>query len=172
MNLLRDAPVWAQLLLTAILVGAAIHDCLQRRISNWLCLAVALAAVIAAIAAGPTSSLWQNGVIGALLLGIGLPLFAAGWLGGGDVKLLTALGLWTNFAVVLPLLACVLLAGGVVALLSIMVRGGRAARRSKGVPYGVAIAIGTAIMLLRPTMFEPPRPDPLDLRSARAAIAR
>ena len=165
MNLLLDAPLWAQLLLVAILLGAAAQDIVQRKISNWLCLAVILAAVAAAIAIGPTFALWQNALCFVLLLALGTPLFAAGWLGGGDVKLLAALGLWANFAVILPLIACILIGGGVLAALSLAVRGARAARRAKGVPYGVAIAVGAAIVLLQPALFATQRPNPLDLKA-------
>jgi prepilin peptidase CpaA len=171
-NLLRDAPLWAQLLLAALLLGAAVQDIVQRRISNWLCLGVLIAAVAAAAAIGPTLGLWQNGVCFLLLLGLGLPLFAADWLGGGDVKLFAALGLWANFAVILPLVACILIGGGVLAILSLAVRGGRAVRRTKGVPYGVAIAVGAAIMLLQPVLFrlDAQPTNPLDLTAARKAL--
>jgi len=163
-NLLNDAPLWAQLLLVALLLAAAAQDIAQRRISNWLCLGVIAAAAVAAIAIGPSLALWQNVALVALLLAIGLPLFAAGWLGGGDVKLLAALGIWANFDAILFLLACILIAGGVIAAISLAVRRGRAARRAKGVPYGVAIAVGAAIVLLQPALFEAKPASPLDLR--------
>lgn len=173
MNLLREAPLWAQLVLVAILFVAAAQDIVRRQISNWLCLAVVIAAIAVAVANGPTLALWQNGLIFALLLAIGTPLFAAGWLGGGDVKLLAAVGLWADFSAILALLACILIAGGVLAAISMAVRGGRAARRAKGVPYGVAIAVGAAIVLLRPALFEArsEQPSPLDLKAARERTA-
>ena len=169
MNLLLDAPLWAQLLLVAILLGAAIQDIVRRQISNWLCLAVIATAIVAAIVIGPTLALWQNGLGFVLLLALGTPLFAAGWLGGGDVKLLASLGLWANFAVILPLIACILVGGGVLAAISLAVRGGRTARRAKGIPYGVAIAVGAAIVLLQPALFETNsrQANPLDLEAAR-----
>jgi len=83
MNLLRDAPLWAQLLLFALLLVAAAQDIVRRQISTWLCLAVIIAAIAAAVAIGPTLALWQNVMIFALLLAIGTPLYGAGWLGGG-----------------------------------------------------------------------------------------
>jgi len=171
MNLLLEAPLWAQLLLAAILLGAAAQDIVRRRISNLLCLAVVLTAIAAAIVVGPTLALWQNGLAFALLLALGTPLFAAGWLGGGDVKLLAALGLWANFAVILPLLACILIGGGVLAVVSLTVRRGAAARRAKGIPYGVAIAVGAAIVLLQPMLLptNSSPASPLDLKAARAA---
>jgi prepilin peptidase CpaA len=169
MNLLLDAPVWAQLSLAAILLGAAAQDIFQRRISNWLCFAVIAAAVAAAIAIGPRLTLWQNGIAFVLLLALGTALFAVGWLGGGDVKLLASLALWANFAVILPLIACILTGGGMLAAISLATRGRRAPRRTKGVPYGVAIAAGAAIVLLQPALFDvrSQQTSPLDLRAAR-----
>lgn len=174
MNLLRDAPLWTHLLLIAVLLAAAAQDIIQRRISNWLCLGVIVTAAVAAFAIGPTLALWQNALIFALLVAIGVPLFAAGWLGGGDVKLFAALGLWANFVTVLPLVATILIAGGggrVLALISLFVRRGKVSRRTKGLPYGVAIAVGASVVLLQPVLFPPKPNDPLDLRSARQTVA-
>lgn len=169
MNLLRDAPLWAHLILIALLLAAAAQDVAQRRISNWLSLGVIAVAVAAAVVLGPTVTLWQNGVVFALMIALGMPLFAAGWLGGGDVKLFAALGLWVDFSAVLPLLSSILIAGGVLALLSLAIKGGKAARKSKGLPYGVAIAVGTAVVLATPLLFPTKPNNPLDLRQAREA---
>jgi len=173
-NLLAEAPVFARLLLVALLVGAAIEDVRRRRIANSWCAGVLAVAGVAAIAAGPTIEMWQNGVLFALLLALGLPLFAAGWLGGGDVKLLATLGAWTTFAGAVPLLVAIFITGGVVAALSLAVKGGKAARRSKGLPYGVPIAIGAMIVMLQPVLSGARAPTlaPLDLKAAneRAGI--
>lgn len=171
MNLLRDAPLWAQLLLVALLIAAAVQDIVQRRISNWLCLGVMITAAVAAFTVGPTLALWQNTLIFTLLLAVGAPLFAASWLGGGDVKLFAALGLWTSFATILPLVTSILIAGGVLALISLTVLRGKVSRRTKGLPYGVAIAVGAGFVLLQPLLFPPKAGDPLDLVSARQAEA-
>lgn len=172
MNLLRDAPFTIQLLLALLLAGAAIQDVARRKIPNWFCLAVAALAIVAAIIVGPTLALWQNAVIFAALLAVGVPLFAAGWLGGGDVKLLAALGLWANFAAIFPLLAGILITGGVLAAVSLFVRRKPAAGRSRGVPYGVAIAVGAAIVMLPPTLTGAGSKhlDPLDLKAANKRL--
>lgn len=169
MNLLRDAPLWAQLLLVAILTGAAAQDLVRRKISNWLCFAVILATVAAAFAIGPTLALWQNALCFAVVLAIGTPLFASGWLGGGDVKLLASLALWANFAVIMLLIACVLIGGGVLATASLILRTGHGVRRSKGIPYGVAIAAGATFALFYPAAFNAAsqQTSPLDLQAAR-----
>lgn len=171
MNLLRDAPLWAQLLLLALLVAAAAQDIVKRRISNLICLGVIVAAVVAALASGPTTGLWQNGALFVLLILLSLPAFAAGWVGGGDVKLLAAVGLWVDFKGALGLLSCIFIAGGVIAAVALLMRKSRLGRAAKGVPYGVAIAIGGAIMLAYPALLQPrvEPANPLDLHAARAA---
>jgi prepilin peptidase CpaA len=171
LNLLHDAPLWARLLLAVLLLAAAVQDIVQRRIANMLCLAVMLLAVAAAVASGATFALWQNGLLFALLILLSLPAFAAGWLGGGDVKLLAAVGLWASLGAILPLLAAIFIAGGVIAILSLSRHLGGIRRDVKSVPYGVAIAIGTAIVLIQPDLFDSSRaPSPLDLKAARAAL--
>jgi len=104
-----------------------------------------------------------------LLLALGVPLFAAKWLGGGDVKLFAALGLWVNLAALAPLLAFILISGGVLAAISLVVRGGRAARHANVLPYGVAIAVGASLTLLHPPLFDAKSPpsNPLDLKASR-----
>ena len=171
MNLLKDAPLWAQALLAALLLGAAAQDIAQRKISNWLCLGVIATAAVAAVAIGPSMAIWQNLALLALLLALGAPLFASGWLGGGDVKMIAALAFWANFAAILSLLACILIAGGVLAALSLAVRGGRAARHAQGLPYGVAIAVGAAVVMLQPVLFEAKPASPYDLKAARTLVA-
>jgi len=156
-NLAVEAPQWAALLLIALLLAAAAEDAVRLRISNITVLLVIVAAVIAAIVVGPTSALWQNLAVFAALLAVGTPMFAAGKLGGGDVKLLAALGLWFNLKGALWMLLDVVLAGGVLAILIIALRSlgwsEKIRRRvvllrpGGGIPYGVAIAAGALIAM-------------------------
>ena len=98
---------------------------------------------------------WQNFAVFAGLLVIGTPLFAAGKMGGGDVKLLAATGLWYDLRGAMMMIASVLIAGGVLALLIILARlfGWSEATRKRyqllkrggGIPYGVAISAGALI---------------------------
>jgi len=156
-NLAVEAPQWAALLLIALLLAAAAEDAVRLRISNITVLLVIVAAVIAAIVVGPTLALWQNLAVFAALLAVGTPMFAAGKLGGGDVKLLAALGLWFNLKGALWMLLDVVLAGGVLAILIIALRSlgwsEKIRRRvvllrpGGGIPYGVAIAAGALIAM-------------------------
>ena len=72
--------------------------------------------------------------------------FAAGLLGGGDVKLLAASAIWVDLRHAVWLVALIFLAGGVLAILYLMSRPFRA-QRSKRIPYGIAIAIGALAVI-------------------------
>ncbi|QNP46211.1 prepilin peptidase [Sphingomonas sediminicola] len=122
MNLAIEAPQWLALLLSALLVAAAVEDAIRLRISNITVLLVLIGAIVAAVLVGPEISLWKNLVVFLGLLAVGTPMFAAGKLGGGDVKLLAAAGLWFDFAGGLWMLICVAIAGGVLALIVIALR--------------------------------------------------
>lgn len=156
MNLLASAPFWLAMILAALLVAAAAEDAIRLRISNILCLAVFAGAFVAMAVTGPETSLWQNALVFAVLLAIGTLLFGKGWMGGGDVKLMAALGLWCDFGAAVTMLTSVLLSGGVLALIILGARtlapagaGGRVVvlKPGGGIPYGVAIAAGGLIVL-------------------------
>jgi prepilin peptidase CpaA len=143
MNLVTTSPTWLVIVLMLTLAAAAIEDAARLRISNLTCGVVFVTALVAMALHGFSLSLWQNAVVCIAILVLGLPAFAAGWFGGGDVKLLAALGLWLNLQAALSLIAAVFIAGGVVALLFIAVRLARRDRRKNGrIPYGLAIAVG------------------------------
>jgi len=151
MNLIQTAPLWLVILLFAILAAAAIEDFIRLRISNLTCAAVLVAALVAMAFSGLSLDLWQNVVVFLVLLGAGTLLFASRWMGGGDVKLLAALGLFVNLIAGLWLLATVLLAGGVLAVIYIIARLARGQPfgkkyQSKGIPYGIAIAVGASLV--------------------------
>ena len=145
MNLITFAPLWLLILLACALLAAAIEDAIRFRISNFTCLAVFVGAIASAAIQGPTWSLWQNGAVFAILLVLGTIAFSAGWLGGGDVKLFTATGLWFDLGSALPLVSLVFIAGGLVAICYVLSRPlrRRTAQPKWGrVPYGIAIAVG------------------------------
>jgi prepilin peptidase CpaA len=147
MNLLVTAPAWLIFILLLALAAAAVEDAWRLRISNLTCLAVFLLAGLAAALHGPSAGLWQNLAVFAALLVLGTLAFSAGALGGGDVKLLAALGLWVDLRGALWLLAAVFFAGGLLALLFIVARralrlNSKRERRERRIPYGIAIVAG------------------------------
>lgn len=139
----------------ALLVGAAAFafvavwtDVKRREIPHWalgslagLWLCAALFAP-AALGGEPLAGL----MCGALALLLGFVLYALGWLGGGDGKLLAVLAMWLGPADVgLALLATSAL-GLLLTVCTLVYRGGDWRRR--GVPYGLAISPPAATLLV------------------------
>ena len=149
MNLAAGAPFWLVALLCAALVAAAVEDVLRLRISNITVVAVIMTALIGMGVRGFTPDVWENFAVFGGLLVVGTFLFSARIMGGGDVKLVAAAGLWVDLEHAALLIATVLIAGGLLALVFLLPR--LAARRPNGVPwrerkkevpYAVAIAMG------------------------------
>lgn len=166
MNLVLSAPGWLIGGLFVIIAAAAVEDAWRLRISNLTCLAALLLALVAAALHGISPSLWQNLLIFLVLLLLGTFAFSAGALGGGDVKLLAALGLWLDMRGAIWFLAAVFIAGGVLALLLIagrlILKGpvGRS-RGKQRVPYGIAIAAGAVISFTATRVEQSHQPPPL-----------
>lgn len=154
----------------ALMAAAAVEDLRGFRISNRLVVAV-LALYPLHLWLAPWAVNGLGGVITALILfALGAGLFALGGMGGGDVKLLAALGLWAGPVEIWTVLAVVALAGG---LLALAILAGRRWHRAKGgdgdsvhpgpapqgwrarvdtlihapvVPYGVPIGLGGGVL--------------------------
>lgn len=153
MNLIATAPQWGFYLFIAILIASAIQDGWQLKISNYLVGALLLGGIVMAVIAGPEVALWKNLAMLAAIMVVGTFMFARGMIGGGDVKLLAASAFWFNAESGLHMLVAVALTGGALTVLVLGVRilfGGGIGflRRGEGVPYGIAIAIGSIIAAL------------------------
>ena len=151
MNLVAAAPLWLILIFACAMLASAIEDAARYRISNLTSLVVLIGAVVAAVTVGPTWALWKNGAVFAVLLVLGTAAFSARLLGGGDVKLFAATGLWFDPISALMFVALVFLSGGVVAIAYLATRRWRLRGRDKKssrVPYGIAIALGALAMVL------------------------
>jgi len=129
--------------LAIALLVAAFTDFRGRIISNWLNGAIAIAAPLFWLASG--LALWPDI---ALQLGVALAtfavlcgLFAIKAMGGGDVKLLTALALWIPPLLFVKLLVMMALLGGVLTILFSAWHIMRRQRDKLAIPYGVAIAM-------------------------------
>ena len=127
--------------LAIALLIAAYTDLRRRQIDIWLNAAIALGAPVFWLASGQS---WLDvgfHVAIALVMFILLAgMFALRAMGGGDVKLLTALALWIEPISFVQLLMVMSLLGGA---LTLVVAGLHYARRSQGrimVPYGIAIS--------------------------------
>jgi prepilin peptidase CpaA len=153
MNLFEIVPLGLAALLCILLLLAAAEDLRRLTISNWTSSAVLATAVLAFAMSGWSAAIWQNALLSVAILAIGTALFAAGKMGGGDVKLFAATAFWTNFRGALLLVPAILVAGGLLAVIVLvrrrMLRSAGSSKyiESKGVPYGVAIAVGTLLAL-------------------------
>jgi len=135
---MQQTTLWLAL---AILVVAAIGDLWKRRIPNALPLLLLILAV-AACALSWHDIGWFSFAIGMILaFVVGLAGFGLGMLGGGDVKLMAALGAVLGMERLWPVLFWVALAGGVLGVV------GRW-RKQREIPYAPAIAAGLLLFLL------------------------
>ena len=103
---------------------------------------------------------------GAAVFIVGAVLFARGYVGGGDVKLLSAAALWAGPAGIANLLLLTGILGGALALFLLVPAGSRITAAARGllgqptpdsaapryVPYGVPIAIAAVIVVLSPNL--------------------
>jgi len=158
MSWIAPAALFLEILL---LLYVAMIDIATRLIRNEICLVLALLGIVS-LFANPvhvTESLLAATILFLLLIVI----YQRGWIGGGDVKLLVALAIGLPLMGVIQLLTVTALAGGVLALVHLMMRllpypklapaGSSLVRRVYAIerwrnlrhaplPYGVAIACG------------------------------
>ena len=137
------------------LIYAAISDAMSFTISN----RVSLVLLIGFVALVPFSGLSMQEVgmhllVGFMVLVIGFILFAGGYLGGGDVKIISTASLWLGVELVGPFLIYIGLFGGVLALSCLHIRQTPLPQALHGqtwllnwqcgepaIPYGIAIGL-------------------------------
>jgi prepilin peptidase CpaA len=125
--------VW--LVCLPLLLAAAWHDIIARTIPNWVPATLALVGG-AALASAPVA--WGGLLSATLMFGGALLFWRLGWLGGGDAKLLVAVGLLVPPARIGVALTMIALVGGVLALPYLACRG-RLARPARARPSGLAV---------------------------------
>lgn len=134
--------------LAGALIWAAKTDIQYRRISNQLSLSVVALFSVLAIAQLVGGHEWKSAILwpavaAAVVFLIGAGLFAFGLMGGGDVKLMAAVALFAGPHLSLTFILYVTLAGGLVALATLLhARFKKMDSSEAKVPYGVAITIG------------------------------
>ena len=144
-----------------LLLYVATTDIATRLIRNEICLVLALLGIASQLAS--PIQVAESLIAATILLMLLLVIYQRGWIGGGDVKLLVALAIGLPLMGVIQLLTITALAGGVLALVHLMMRllpypklapaGSSLVRRVYAIerwrnlrhaplPYGVAIACG------------------------------
>lgn len=132
------------LALVALLLWGAATDLRSRIISNRVNLMIALLAPLWWWATGVSLYPGVPLQIGLALAVFGLfaGLFALGWMGGGDVKMLGALALWMPLPAMADLIVVMALAGGVLTVATVLHHRVTHRLGQPEIPYGVAIALG------------------------------
>lgn len=137
------------------LIWSAASDLRAFRIPNAACLLI-LAGFLAATPALGLPALASGLITGAVTLLVGLALWRSGWVGGGDVKLAAAAAAWAGPGLIEAFVLATALSGAALGLLLLS-----PARRwlptpadgeireslAQPMPYGVALALGGAIVL-------------------------
>jgi prepilin peptidase CpaA len=136
-----------------LLAYACFSDLFTMRISNRVCMLVFGLFPIAALQAGMAlPDIGWHIATGFAVLVISFSLFAFGWVGGGDAKLVAAVSVWLGFDLVLQYLALTCIAGGGLTLALLYMRRHPLPERlyaqpwiahlhapTTGVPYGIAL---------------------------------
>ncbi|MBO9559036.1 MAG: prepilin peptidase [Caulobacter sp.] len=145
------------LVFPALVVVAALKDVTSYTIPNWISLALIAAFPPVALVSGAspaTMGLCLAAGLVALLLGMGM--FAARWIGGGDAKLFAAAVLWLGWPAAGTFMLVTALAGGALTLGLLSLRSGwfepvlagsppwvrKLGAKDGDIPYGAAIAVG------------------------------
>ncbi len=140
-----------------IALAAAVLDIATRRIPNWLTGALALGYILQSLVFFPG---WENLAMhfaaGALVLFCGFALNAAGFMGGGDAKLLAAVVLWLGWELLVPFLLITAMAGGALAAIFLFLRAAERhpllmplplpRTKESTIPYGVAISAAALLI--------------------------
>jgi prepilin peptidase CpaA len=172
--------IYLELILVALLLGAASFDLSQRKIPNRLLLPGVLCALLLHLFSGTPMNVISTGLAGmATGFGLFLPLYLVRGMAAGDVKLMATVGAFCGPAQTLTIAIATFCIGGILALLIVAMSGrtreamanmsallrpimlrlaktaqppGPGAPASVGnMPYGLAIALGTfAVLYLAP----------------------
>lgn len=144
------------LLFCAVLVLAAFEDVADYRIPNSLVIASLALYPLFYLTAETQPSLWMSLVMAVVFFLVGTALFAAGILGGGDVKLIAVTALWVGPSGLVYFVLGMTLCGGLMGLFMMSpMRIGSAyvcgqigfysaheKLMKNELPYGVAICVG------------------------------
>jgi prepilin peptidase CpaA len=160
--------------LPALLAAAAVLDLISFRIPNAIPAAMIILFFVFLIAAylGGHAIGWSDAgwhvLAGTLGLCIGIALFAAGWVGGGDAKLFAAAVLWFGWDIVLlDYVVMTSILGGALTLALMTLRRfplpsflmkhewfARLSDPKAGIPYGIALALGALFVLPDSSVFQ------------------
>mgnify|MGYP000669308597 CR=1 FL=1 len=148
------------LIVAGCMLAASWKDMTSMTIPNWISLVLMAGYFIVA------PFVWQGWadfgthiLVGLVCFGVGVGMFALGWMGGGDAKLFAATSLWWVWSDLWHYLVWTAIAGGVIAIFLMVGRKyfptkilktdwlHRLFRDEKKMPYGLALAFGALMVL-------------------------
>ncbi len=154
-------------IMSIAMLAAAYSDALTMTIPNWISLFLLASFFII------VPFVWQSAAVFGehLLVGVsvflfGFLLFAKGWLGGGDAKLMAATAFWWQWSDLLMYFVYTTLAGGFIAMIILWGRKFIPAqvltapwlhnlvKDEKRMPYGLALAFGALATLPQSEIFK------------------
>ncbi len=160
------AQTTAYFFLPALLTIAALSDLATLRIPNWISIAIVAGFALAAPLAGLSlARIGLHAGIGSAMLMVGFFIFARGWAGAGDIKLLVATVFWMGPTFALDYVSFAAVLGGVLAVLVLALQyfvpmfapGCRLARhlheRGNTLPYGIALSAGALLVYPQTEIF-------------------
>lgn len=148
------------LLMGLAVLASALFDLRTYEIPDTITVVIIIGAVLFGLGT-PDFDWASHAAAGGAFFAFGLLAFARGWLGGGDVKVMTGCACWATLATLAEQVVLIALAGGVLALVLILLRRSlalagiagddapRLIRVGAHLPYAVAIAGGMAVWSLR-----------------------
>lgn len=152
------------LIFPVAMVYTAVSDLLTMTIPNRLSLALLAAfAVLAPMVGMAPPALGLHLAAAAVVFAVGFLCFAAGWMGGGDVKIAAVVALWLGPVLTLNFVAFSAIFGGLITVVLLSLRrlplpAGAASRApwlarlhdaGTGVPYGIALAAAALVLYPR-----------------------
>lgn len=157
---------WVQLLAAAativLLAAAAVSDITRYRIPNTIVYAIVAAFAVGAIANFAWPAIVWPVLAGVAMFLLGAGLFAFGLFGGGDVKLVAAMALWTGFADLPRFLLIMGFAGGLIGLVLLLKRRRQQPAMASSAPAPTESSAAEAAVAAAPTPEAPaseaPRP--------------
>lgn len=159
--------ILAASLLFAPLLYAALRDFRAMEIPNWVSLLIAVGFMVFAANHWGELLISYHLIVAGTLFAITFVFWWMGWLGGGDVKLLSAVGLWLGPGLSLPFIFILAVVSSALSVLLIIVRRAVRERDTSGLsasmhrvteiartgacPYGIPICLAACATL--PKMF-------------------
>ncbi len=151
------------LVMLAAMAVVAYYDAKYFIIPNWLNLVILAIFPIWYLVSPAPIDIFSALIAFAIFFGIGFLIFALNVMGGGDIKLLAVLGLYTGYTEqAISLVVYTAIFGGLLSIFLICARvmlrrrdkakTARIFQHNQPIPYGLAIVCGFSVLLIRGTL--------------------